>query len=612
MIKEEMIEEVEITKNKKKGKAKFFIMALLVLILLGGAGYGIYFLAHSANYVTTDNARITTTLVSISSNTQGRLERFNVVEGQTVVANEIIGWVEGGETMRSPFDGLVVQVNAVQNQTVSTTDTLAVIADTSSLNIQANIEETYIGKITTGMLVNVTLDGFGNRQFTGYVSEIGSVTDTELTGNAIFFNTGGTFTRVTHLLPVKINITDDINLASLIGTNARVQIRLDSYYAGEFVEQNNISITGTVESTLSRNIYTNSGLTIDNVYVEVGDFVTKGQILTTLDTSDIELAIAQQTALIENTRQSTNARVQDALLNLNDAQNNLQNNTNMQIVNAETALNTAQTALQAARENYNNLRSDYISGINIQVMQAESFLRNSEIDLATVELNHTNLLILYRAGAISSESLRQSENELTNARNQYNDAVVTHNSAVELQNRAIEQATINLQAADTAYENAHILLNAVRVAATQDIERLRNNVTNAQISTNLEHMEISLQLLEKELEDATIIAPISGTVTVRNAQEGAIGNGLLFTIENTENLRVITRFREYDLGIVYEGMNVKVTGIGEDNQQYTGIITRINPAAINDQNNISEFESEITITSENTTLLIGMNVRIYL
>ncbi|MCL2399056.1 MAG: efflux RND transporter periplasmic adaptor subunit [Defluviitaleaceae bacterium] len=222
-----MEQEKSTEQVKKKGKGTLIVVLVLTLLLAGGAGAGFYFIWQSAGYLTTDNARVTTNLVAITSNIPGSLERFTVYEGRYVEENEIIGWVENGEALRSPFDGLVVQTNAVQDQFVSPMEPLAVIADINDLHIQANIEETDIVNIQVGQTVIVTIDVFGNRQFTGYVSEIGRVTSAELAGTAMFFNTGGTFTRVTHLIPIKVNILDDdINLENFIGVNAGIRIPL--------------------------------------------------------------------------------------------------------------------------------------------------------------------------------------------------------------------------------------------------------------------------------------------------------------------------------------------------------------------------------------------------
>ena len=227
MSNEKTAEVAEVKEDvKKSGKTKIIIAVVLSVLLAIAAGVGFHFTHQRVNYLTTDNARITTTLVAVSSATPGVLERFTVVEGQHVSQNEVLGWVEHGEAMRAPLDGLVVRTYAEQNQVVAPHTPLAVIADVSNLHVEANIEEQHIGRIELGQEVSVTIDALGGRQFTGYIAEIGRITDVELSGAAMFFNTGGTFTRVTRLLPIRVNIVDDVELDSLIGLNARVRISL--------------------------------------------------------------------------------------------------------------------------------------------------------------------------------------------------------------------------------------------------------------------------------------------------------------------------------------------------------------------------------------------------
>jgi len=214
------------TPKKMSFKSKLIIAVVLTLVLAAGSVTGIYFVSRSMNYFTTDNARVTTDLFAITPAIPGTLERFNIFEGMYVAENDILGWVENGPSLRSPVDGLVIHTSAVQEQMVSPHEPVAIIADTGGIHIQANVSETDISQLRVGQAAIVTIDTFGSRQFSGYISEIGRITQAELTGATLFFNTGGTFTRVTHLIPIKINITDDVELDSLIGVNARVRVPL--------------------------------------------------------------------------------------------------------------------------------------------------------------------------------------------------------------------------------------------------------------------------------------------------------------------------------------------------------------------------------------------------
>ena len=226
-VNENEKKEAENPDKKMSKKGKVMLVLTLTLVLVAGASTAVFLIHRSASYLTTDNARVRTNLAYVVPNMPGRLERFLVYEGRHVLADEVLGWVEGDTSLRSPFDGIVIYSNATQGQTVNAMQSLAVIADINRIHIQAYIQETDITRLRLGQSAFVTIDGLGSQRFDGYIANIGRITQAELTGQTLFFNTGGTFTRVTHLIPIEVHLTDEVNLAGLIGVNARVRIPLN-------------------------------------------------------------------------------------------------------------------------------------------------------------------------------------------------------------------------------------------------------------------------------------------------------------------------------------------------------------------------------------------------
>ena len=612
--------------TKKKGKGKLIIVLVLTLLLGGGAAIGSFLLWQNMGYLTTDNARVTTNLINITTPMGGTLERLDIYEGQTVTQNQILGWAAHGEAIRSPIDGLVVHTTAVEGQVLNAGEIIAVIADINNIHIVANIEETDIAQLQRGLAVTVTIDGLGNEEFSGYISEIGRITSAELSGNAVFFNTGGNFTRVTHLIPIEITITDPVNLENLIGTNATVRIPLRDNVpqaTPAALNMQGVSTRGIVESVTSRNIYSSLGSNIESVYVEVGDEVTEGQVLAVLNVEDLEFAIAQQRVALTLARQNSQIAVGDAQRMLNEATANLENNTNMRILHAETALSAAEVHLLEVQRNRDVALQDYEDGSDMQILSAEIALQNAEsalisarADLAALEETTERLQIMYDAGFLPREELRQSELALAAARSRYNDAQTAHANAATAQghtlvqqSRSLEITETMLQSANVAVQNAQILLSAERAAAQQEIESLRSILANTQAATNVEQLEIALRQLERQLEESVITAPVNGTITAAHAREGAAGIGLMFVIEDIDTLKITTSFREYDIGRLEVGMEVIITASGTGNTEHRGIISRINPAAV-PNSPIVEFEAEITVTTQNSGLRIGMTTRI--
>jgi len=111
------------------------------------------------------------------------------------------------------------------------------------------------------------------------------------------------------------------------------------------------------------------------------------------------------------------------------------------------------------------------------------------------------------------------------------------------------------------------------------------------------------------IERSVIRSPIDGTVTAVIAREGAIGMGLMFIVEDTGSIRVMTSFREYDIARLESGKEVAITSYATGSAVYTGIISRINPAA-SAFAPIVEFEAEVLVTSPNSSLRIGTSARL--
>ena len=207
-------------------KSQNRIFGIIAIVIMVGVSAWYYYYYQGKNYFTTDNAKVTTELYTISPESSGKLATLNIAEGDFVRKDEILGKLDSGNFLKSPIDGEVVQCNAVVNQTVSPTVAVAVVADTDNIYIGVNIEETSIRNIKEGQEVLVQLDAYPGQEFNGHVEQVDKVTQTGISGNATSFNTSGTYTKVIQLIPVKVVIDDDINLDGLIGTNSTVRFKI--------------------------------------------------------------------------------------------------------------------------------------------------------------------------------------------------------------------------------------------------------------------------------------------------------------------------------------------------------------------------------------------------
>jgi multidrug resistance efflux pump len=211
------------TANRKINKPLLIVVAIVVLFV--GLGIGGYFIYQSNFYYKTDNAKVDTVIYQLTAPASGKLEKAYVSQGDKVTAGQVLARVGNGSFIKSPIDGTVTDVKMDEGDYVTPANAVMVVAKTSDIYITANVEETNILKIHTGQSVTVSLDAYG-RNFNGYVEDVDTVTSAKLSGSATSFTTSGTYTKVTQLLPVKIKLLDDIDLANIIGTNATVKIRI--------------------------------------------------------------------------------------------------------------------------------------------------------------------------------------------------------------------------------------------------------------------------------------------------------------------------------------------------------------------------------------------------
>ncbi len=77
-----------------------------------------------------------------------------------------------GATIVAPFDGVISTVGANVGEQVGANTVMATVVDLSNLRIEANIDETDIGKVAVGQEATITLDGLSDVRLRGRVTAI--------------------------------------------------------------------------------------------------------------------------------------------------------------------------------------------------------------------------------------------------------------------------------------------------------------------------------------------------------------------------------------------------------------------------------------------------------
>jgi multidrug resistance efflux pump len=213
-------------------KRKKLIIIILTLMVVAFASIGSYYWYQNANYVSTDDAKVMGDIVSVGPQISGKLLEINIEEGDSVIKDQILGrqGVSNPQetnidqsVFRAPISGIVIKKQGTVGEVISPGQTIAMIIDPNKLYITANIQETKLGKVKQGQKVDITIDQFANKTFSGTVKYVGQASNS--TFSLLPTSTSGTFTKVIQKIPIKIEFDKSDNTL-LPGTNAVVNIHI--------------------------------------------------------------------------------------------------------------------------------------------------------------------------------------------------------------------------------------------------------------------------------------------------------------------------------------------------------------------------------------------------
>lgn len=211
---------------------KLIMINIITLIILAVGGAALFhFYNESVNYVKTDNAKIDGDQLAIASPVAGKLVKFEKETGDKVDKDEKVGTVMGqgadGKPSKvditMPQNGTIVKTQATENGFVGAGTPIAYAYDLKKLYVTANIKETEIDGIKKGQDVDVYVDGYKDTTLSGKVKSIGLATASSFSllpssnGNA-------NFTKVTQVIPVKVELSTDKSLDVIPGMNVTVRI----------------------------------------------------------------------------------------------------------------------------------------------------------------------------------------------------------------------------------------------------------------------------------------------------------------------------------------------------------------------------------------------------
>jgi RND family efflux transporter MFP subunit len=316
--------------------------------------------------------------------------------------------------------------------------------------------------------------------------------------------------------------------------------------------------------------------TVTEVKVKVGDKVKAGDVLARLNTLDLDNAVREATYTLESAR-----------LALEKAQRKAKDGTDLAI--AAKSLEGARLGIVSAQGSYS---STLLTDITVQLQSAKFWddYWQSELGDAWLALNQNP----------NSDS-RKIQYEDKGSR-----AASAHATYLSLQQEADNNKTAAQRSMVSAQQSYLSALSSYNDTKYSDpVKEAELTVLQA---------ETKLMQAQENQQNATLVAPITGTVTVVTIYSG---NGIVsdstgsITISNLDTPEVRFYVEESDLDKVAVGNAVSMTFTSLSNRAFTGKIVRVDPALVTEGNTQAvQAYASIDPPTQPTTFMSGMSAEV--
>lgn len=378
-----------------------------------------------------------------------------------------------------------------------------------------------------------------------------------------------------------------------------------------------VTAVGRIELVTTRPVVLEVGGIVDQVPVKVGDKITSGALLLSLNTDDLKTAVRQAEigleqaeiglqAVKESVDPSTIAAAEAGLLVAKEQ---------LALVEAgptKEELEAVKSSAAAAWSTYNTLRAGPTQD---ELDQASASLKLAELSVQEAQRSYDEIKWRGDAGmtpqsaalqraTISYQSAKASYAQLSKGATaaQLQGALASAQSAQNTLNQVQKRPTpADLASAKAAVASAEAALAKLKTGSKA------GEIRSAELG--VEQAKMALENAKNNLAAARLTAPMAGVVLEVNAQVGqAVGGGsAAFVIADIANLQAIVNVEQRDLPLVKVGQKAEVSVYGFADKVFTGVIERITPMAGQSSSGTITFPVTIRFSEDSVSeLLPGM------
>ncbi|MBI3944120.1 MAG: efflux RND transporter periplasmic adaptor subunit [Chloroflexi bacterium] len=378
-----------------------------------------------------------------------------------------------------------------------------------------------------------------------------------------------------------------------------------------------VSSAGNIApSSILNMAFTGSGQ-IKTVKVKIGDKVKAGDVLATLDTSDLDLQLQQNNsnltvaqAQLEQTKKGpTAAQLAVAEASLASAQaayeDAKQGPTAAEIALAEANVQSAQASYDAAKKSVAN-RGE-------QMTVAQNTLKKAEIALQDAQSAYDKVAWRPDIGVMSqSKTLQQATIDYQTAQANYNLTVSQINDTQVIQAQAsLTKAKSDLDNLINQSNDTQLKQAAANVAQAQSsLDSLKNTPTPEDMVVALAKVDqarMNVEQTKLQLKKMQLVAPFDGTITAVNIIPGQQSGGSTapITLAALNDLQIVVNLSEVDQPKVKAGQDVQITLDALPNANLNGKVESIYPAAVIQQG-VVNYPVIVKLVNPPLTVISGM------
>jgi len=225
------------------------------------------------------------------------------------------------------------------------------------------------------------------------------------------------------------------------------------------------------------------------------------------------------------------------------------------------------------------------------------------IDLVEVKSKASGLIVRMpvEIGSFVKKGALLAQIDPRDVQNQYSQVLAAQKAA----QASVEVARAAKQRSDALYSQ--------QIITADEHEKATLDYANAQ--SQLVKARTDVDLASQRREDATVRAPVSGTVLEQPVTEGTVitsatssasGGTTLLKMADLGKVRMRAMVGETDIGNVRTGQTANVTVDAFPNRTFNGTVEKIEPQAVVDQS-VTNFPVLISVSNESGVLLPGMN-----